>query len=90
MRAKADMSHAKHQGAAMDRIHSMQRHFYDTPRAAFLLGRGDLVRGLDAPPGTTILEVGCGTARNLVARSSNHLKSSQRTPRRPLGVKKAD
>ena len=35
-------------------------------RKYYLLGRDRLVRELDAKPGDRIVEVGCGTARNLV------------------------
>lgn len=52
--------------AAMDGFYSNQRHFYDITRPLFLFGRDRLVRSLDPPPGGTVLEVGCGTARNLV------------------------
>jgi S-adenosylmethionine-diacylgycerolhomoserine-N-methlytransferase len=54
-------------GAAMDRIYRNQRHFYDLTRKYYLLGRDDLIAGLDAGPGCHVLEVGCGTGRNLIA-----------------------
>jgi S-adenosylmethionine-diacylgycerolhomoserine-N-methlytransferase len=53
-------------GAAMDRIYHRQRHFYDLTRKYYLLGRDDLIAGLDAGPGAHVLEVGCGTGRNLI------------------------
>jgi S-adenosylmethionine-diacylgycerolhomoserine-N-methlytransferase len=52
--------------AAMDRIYRRQRHFYDLTRKYYLLGRDDLIAGLDAGPGMRVLEVGCGTGRNLI------------------------
>jgi len=61
------MSHA----AAMDRIYRNQRHFYDFTRKYFLLGRDRLIARLDPPPGGYVLEVGCGTARNLI-RAARH------------------
>lgn len=56
------MSHA----TAMDRIYRRQRHFYDVTRKYFLLGRDRLIAQLDPPPGGYVLEIGCGTARNLI------------------------
>lgn len=51
----------------MDAIYRYQRHIYDASRKYYLLGRDRLIRALDAPAGTSILEVGCGTGRNLIA-----------------------
>lgn len=50
----------------MDRIYRRQRHFYDLTRKYFLFGRDALIDGLAPPSGADVLEVGCGTARNLV------------------------
>jgi S-adenosylmethionine-diacylgycerolhomoserine-N-methlytransferase len=50
----------------MDRIYRNQRHFYDLTRRHYLFGRDRLIKGLAAKPGQRILEVGCGTARNLI------------------------
>jgi S-adenosylmethionine-diacylgycerolhomoserine-N-methlytransferase len=50
----------------MDRIYRLQRHIYDASRKFYLLGRDDMLKGLDVPRGGTILEVGCGTGRNLI------------------------
>lgn len=57
-----DASHA----ALMDRVYRHQRHFYDLTRKYYLLGRDRLVRDLQAQPGETVVEIGCGTARNLI------------------------
>lgn len=57
-----DTGHA----ALMDRVYRRQRHFYDLTRKYYLLGRDRLVRDLDARPGQAIVEIGCGTARNLI------------------------
>ncbi len=51
----------------MDAIYRGQRHIYDLTRKYYLLGRDGLIRDLAPPPGGSILEVGCGTARNLIA-----------------------
>lgn len=37
-----------------------------TTRKYYLLGRDRLIEGLDVPPGGSVLELGCGTGRNLV------------------------
>jgi S-adenosylmethionine-diacylgycerolhomoserine-N-methlytransferase len=55
------------QAALMDRIYRHQRHFYDVTRAWYLLGRDPMLRSLAVPRGGTVLEVGCGTGRNLAA-----------------------
>jgi len=51
----------------MDAVYRVQRHFYDLTRKYYLLGRDRLIRHLDAGPGCSVLEVGCGTGRNLIA-----------------------
>lgn len=55
--------HAGH----MDAIYRSQRHIYDLTRKYYLLGRDRLIAALDPPPGGTVLEIGCGTGRNLIA-----------------------
>lgn len=50
----------------MDAIYAYQRHIYDLTRKFFLFGRDQLVATLDVPAGGTVLEVGCGTGRNLI------------------------
>jgi S-adenosylmethionine-diacylgycerolhomoserine-N-methlytransferase len=57
-------AHADH-GALMDSVYRGQRHIYDATRKYFLFGRDKLIDGLDCRPGDTVLEVGCGTGRNL-------------------------
>ncbi|MDP1747817.1 MAG: methyltransferase domain-containing protein, partial [Reyranella sp.] len=42
-------------------------HFYDSTRKFYLLGRDRLIERLSPPPGGRVLEIGCGTARNLAA-----------------------
>ena len=51
----------------MDRMYRLQRHLYDATRKYYLLGRDALIEELAPPPGGTVLEVGCGTGRNLIA-----------------------
>jgi S-adenosylmethionine-diacylgycerolhomoserine-N-methlytransferase len=50
----------------MDRIYRRQRHIYDFTRKYYLFGRDRLIDGLDLKPEARVLEVGCGTARNLI------------------------
>ena len=56
----------------MDRIYRRQRHVYDFSRKYYLLGRDRLIDGLAPPPGGRVLEIGCGTARNLIAVAHRH------------------
>lgn len=53
--------------ARMDAIYARQRHIYDLTRKYYLLGRDRLIARLAVPQGGTVLEVGCGTGRNLIA-----------------------
>lgn len=50
----------------MDRVYRHQRHFYDATRKYYLLGRDEMLAGLNVPRDGTVLEIGCGTGRNLV------------------------
>lgn len=51
--------------ALMDEVYRGQRHIYDLTRKYYLFGRDTLISGLDAKPGMRVLEVACGTGRNL-------------------------
>jgi S-adenosylmethionine-diacylgycerolhomoserine-N-methlytransferase len=50
----------------MDRMYRRQRHIYDATRKFYLLGRDATIAGLGAGAGDHVLEIGCGTGRNLV------------------------
>lgn len=50
----------------MDAIYRLQRHFYDVTRKPYLLGRDTLIRELAVAPTGRVLEIACGTARNLL------------------------
>jgi len=52
-------------GALMDEVYRGQRHIYDITRKYYLFGRDTLIAGLAARPGMRVLEVACGTGRNL-------------------------
>lgn len=49
----------------MDRTYRHQRLIYDATRRHFLLGRDRLIAALDPAPGAAVLEIACGTGRNL-------------------------
>ncbi|MDX3924825.1 MAG: methyltransferase domain-containing protein [Shinella sp.] len=68
--AAVDRAHARR----MDRIYRYQRHIYDATRKYYLFGRDSLIRRLGVPQGGSVLEVGCGTGRNLelIARTFPH------------------
>jgi S-adenosylmethionine-diacylgycerolhomoserine-N-methlytransferase len=50
----------------MNRMYRRQRHVYDGTRRYYLLGRDQLIAGLKPDAGASVLEIGCGTGRNLV------------------------
>jgi S-adenosylmethionine-diacylgycerolhomoserine-N-methlytransferase len=54
------------QAVAMDRMYRVTRHIYDLTRAYYLLGRDRMLAKVVTNPSTATLEVGCGTARNLI------------------------
>ncbi|HUH49742.1 MAG TPA: methyltransferase domain-containing protein, partial [Mycoplana sp.] len=49
----------------MDRQYRYQRHLYDLTRKYYLFGRDRLLGQISAEAGHSILEVGCGTGRNI-------------------------
>lgn len=50
----------------MNRMYRWQRFFYDATRRYYLLGRDQLISDLKPAAGAQVLEIGCGTGRNLV------------------------
>ncbi|KQO80327.1 class I SAM-dependent methyltransferase [Rhizobium sp. Leaf262] len=60
-----DVKHAN----LMDRMYRHQRHIYDITRKYYLLGRDTTIDKLDVPQDGNLLEVGCGTGRNLLRAS---------------------
>jgi len=52
-------------GALMDSIYRRQKHIYDATRKYYLFGRDTMIDGLACQPGMNLLEIGCGTGRNL-------------------------
>jgi S-adenosylmethionine-diacylgycerolhomoserine-N-methlytransferase len=56
----------------MNRTYRHQRHFYDFTRKYYLLGRDRLIAELAARQGNAVLEIGCGTGRNLTAAAARY------------------
>ena len=56
----------------MNRMYRRQRHVYDTTRRYYLLGRDQLIEGLQPGAGASVLELGCGTGRNLVLAAQTY------------------
>ena len=54
-------------GERMDRIYRHQRFIYDLTRRYYLLGRDQMIADLLPFRGDSVLEIGCGTGRNLIA-----------------------
>ncbi len=67
-------SAADHAGL-MDGVYRRQRHIYDLTRKYYLLGRDDLIQGLAARPDDLVLELGCGTGRNLLKAAARYPKA---------------
>lgn len=66
------MSTVSANATMMDGIYRHQRHIYDLTRRYYLLGRNDLIAALKPPSGGTVLEIGCGTARNLILTAERY------------------
>ncbi len=62
----ADIAWPDEATSRMNRMYRRQRHIYDGTRRYYLLGRDGLIAGLKPAPGASVLEIGCGTGRNLV------------------------
>jgi S-adenosylmethionine-diacylgycerolhomoserine-N-methlytransferase len=68
--AQNDAAAAELAAHRMDAMYRHQRHIYDLTRKFYLFGRDRLLKALPAPPGAAVLEMGCGTGRNLVKLAS--------------------
>ncbi|MDQ0473670.1 class I SAM-dependent methyltransferase [Labrys wisconsinensis] len=68
----APLAAAASAAEAMDGIYRWQRWIYDLTRKYYLLGRDRLIADLDAADGASVLEIGCGTGRNLVAAARRY------------------
>ena len=56
----------------MDAIYRYQRYIYDATRKYYLLGRDRLLDELEPPPGGSVLEIACGTGRNLIGAARRY------------------
>jgi S-adenosylmethionine-diacylgycerolhomoserine-N-methlytransferase len=54
----------------MNRTYRHQRYFYDFTRKYYLLGRDRLIAELAPDDGDAVLEIGCGTGRNLTTAAA--------------------
>jgi S-adenosylmethionine-diacylgycerolhomoserine-N-methlytransferase len=61
----ARTAHPADHAALMDATYRHQRRIYDLTRRYYLLGRDTLIAELAPPPRARILEIACGTGRNL-------------------------
>jgi len=66
------MSEAVETARLMDAVYRHQRHFYDLTRKYYLLGRDHLIDALQPPENGVVLELGCGTGRNLIAAAKRY------------------
>jgi len=66
---------SENQRTRLNNLYRFQRHFYDVTRRFFLFGRDELLRQMNVQPGENVLEVGCGTGRNLLKLSGLALKA---------------
>jgi S-adenosylmethionine-diacylgycerolhomoserine-N-methlytransferase len=60
----------------MDKMYRHQRHIYDLTRKPYLLGRDRLIESLAPPQSGAVLEIGCGTARNLIYAARTYHSAS--------------
>lgn len=66
------MALAHETAGLMDDIYRHQRHIYDVTRKYYLLGRDVLIDRLQVSQGQSVLELGCGTGRNLIAAARKY------------------
>lgn len=69
------MPAATETAALMDTVYRNQRHIYDLTRKYYLLGRDLLIDRLEPGYGAHVLELGCGTGRNLIAAAKRYPNS---------------
>jgi S-adenosylmethionine-diacylgycerolhomoserine-N-methlytransferase len=65
-------AHAGEAAKHMDGIYRYQRYVYDATRKYYLLGRDRMLDELAPPAGGSVLEIGCGTGRNLILAAKRY------------------
>lgn len=60
----------------MDGVYRYQRYIYDLTRKYYLFGRDRLVDEMEPKADARIVEIGCGTARNLIRMARRHPKAA--------------
>jgi S-adenosylmethionine-diacylgycerolhomoserine-N-methlytransferase len=63
--------------ALMTKYYNMQAPIYDATHRMFLFGRDEILRDLELKPGETVIEIGCGTGRNLATIRESIGKSGE-------------
>ena len=66
MKQHSQVLPATRHARTMDDVYRYQRFIYDLTRKYYLFGRDTLLGSLEIPDGGRVLEIGCGTGRNLV------------------------
>ncbi len=56
----------------MDQMYRMQRYFYDFTRKYYLFGRDRLISRMSVGEADCVIEIGCGTGRNLILLARRH------------------
>jgi S-adenosylmethionine-diacylgycerolhomoserine-N-methlytransferase len=65
------LDHGRHQ-ERMDRKYRYERHIFDLSRRFFLFGRERAIAALRLDDARSVLEIGCGTGRNLKLMADRH------------------
>jgi len=65
------LDHERHQ-ERMDRKYRYERHIFDLSRRFFLFGRERAIAALRLQDARSVLEIGCGTGRNLKLMADRH------------------
>jgi S-adenosylmethionine-diacylgycerolhomoserine-N-methlytransferase len=68
----ADVTWLTEATGRMNRMYRLQRHIYDATRRYYLLGRDQMIARLRPAPHAGVLEIGCGTGRNLVLAAQRY------------------
>ena len=66
------VDHSADHARSMDRMYRFTRHVYDASRRYYLFGRDTLLSRMTIRAGDRVLEMGCGTARNLIKLQRLH------------------